>query len=72
MRLPNAALEPVNYAPVRTLLVATTNRGKAREIERSLAGVSYELQTLADRPGLTEPEETGQTFADVESTRGVA
>jgi XTP/dITP diphosphohydrolase len=49
---------------VRTLLVATTNRDKAREIGRLLAGVPFELETLADRPPLGEPEEAGQTFED--------
>ncbi|OFW12545.1 MAG: non-canonical purine NTP pyrophosphatase, RdgB/HAM1 family [Acidobacteria bacterium RIFCSPLOWO2_12_FULL_66_10] len=49
---------------MRTLLVATTNRDKVREIGRVLAGGSYQLQTLADWPRLAEPEETGQTFEE--------
>jgi len=49
---------------VRTLLVATTNRGKIREIERLLAGAPYRLQTLADWPPLAEPEEAGRTFGE--------
>jgi XTP/dITP diphosphohydrolase len=45
-----------------TLLVATTNRGKIREIQEILAGAPLELVTLADWPTLEAPEETGQTF----------
>ncbi len=50
---------------VRTsrLLVATTNRGKLKEIQDILAGMPTVLATLDDHPGLAEPEETGTTFA---------
>ena len=50
---------------VRTsrLLVATTNRGKLKEIRDILAGMPTVLATLDDHPGLAEPEETGTTFA---------
>jgi XTP/dITP diphosphohydrolase len=44
------------------LLVATTNAGKLREITPMLAGLSFEPLTLADRPGIPAPEETGRTF----------
>jgi XTP/dITP diphosphohydrolase len=51
--------------PVRgTLLVATTNPGKLREIAGILEGVPVRLLTLADVPPLEEPEETGKTFAE--------
>jgi XTP/dITP diphosphohydrolase len=46
------------------LVVATTNRGKLREIETLLDGVPFSLATLADWPGLAPPEETGRTFAE--------
>ena len=46
------------------LLVATTNKGKLREIRSLLAGVAIELVTLRDLPALEEPEETGLTFED--------
>jgi XTP/dITP diphosphohydrolase len=46
------------------LLVATTNKGKLREITDILDGVPIELSTLADFPGIPEPEETGTTFAE--------
>jgi XTP/dITP diphosphohydrolase len=50
-------------APVRRLLVASTNPGKIREILHVLEGVPCEIATLADRPSVPEPEETGLTFA---------
>lgn len=45
------------------LLIATTNAGKIREIRQLLDGYR-ELCTLADLPSISEPEETGSTFAD--------
>lgn len=48
----------------RVLLVATTNPGKLREITGILLGLPLTLLTLGDRPGIPEPEETGETFAD--------
>ena len=45
-----------------TLLVATTNPGKLREIRPLLAGTRVRLVTLADLPPMKEPEETGATF----------
>ncbi len=47
-----------------TLVIATTNPGKAREIEAILDGIPFELRTLADFPPIAEPEETGATFAE--------
>jgi XTP/dITP diphosphohydrolase len=46
------------------MLIATTNAGKVREIQRALAGLRGPLTTLADHPGIPEPEETGRTFAE--------
>jgi XTP/dITP diphosphohydrolase len=46
------------------LLVATTNRGKVREIQGILAGAPLDLVTLADWPDLGPPEETGRTFEE--------
>jgi XTP/dITP diphosphohydrolase len=46
------------------LLIATTNPGKVREIRRILEGVPTELHWLDEFPGIPEPEETGQTFAE--------
>jgi XTP/dITP diphosphohydrolase len=47
-----------------TLLLATTNPGKLREIRGILAGVPIDLVSLEDFPNITEPEETGTTFAE--------
>ncbi len=47
-----------------TLVVATTNPGKIREIVGILEGTPAELRTLADFPTVAEPEETGATFAE--------
>ena len=47
-----------------TLLVATTNEGKLREIRAMLASLPLTLDTLAKHPGLQEPEETGHTFSE--------
>ncbi len=47
-----------------SLLIATTNPGKLREIAALLAGAPVALVTLRDLPPVAEPEETGATFAD--------
>jgi XTP/dITP diphosphohydrolase len=49
---------------VSTLLVATTNAGKLREIRDVLAGVVIDVRALADYPAVQEPEETGRTFEE--------
>ena len=51
-------------SPVATLLLATTNRDKLREIRAVLDGFPVELLTLSDLPPIDEPEETGATFAE--------
>ena len=51
--------------PSRTdLLIATTNPGKLREIDAILEGLAVTLHTLAEFPGIVEPEETGATFEE--------
>jgi XTP/dITP diphosphohydrolase len=52
-----------------TLLVATTNKGKLREIQSALEGVTVdgvalEVRLLPDGGGIAAPEETGSTFAE--------
>lgn len=48
-----------------SILIATTNAGKIREILDALSGLPVTLLTLADLPlAPPEPDETGQTFAD--------
>jgi XTP/dITP diphosphohydrolase len=49
---------------MRTLLIATTNPGKIREIRGILADAPIELITLDRFPGIPEPDETGRTFAE--------
>lgn len=46
------------------LLIATRNSGKVREFERHLADLPVFLRSLTDFPEVTEPEETGATFAE--------
>lgn len=47
-----------------TVVVATTNTGKLREIRELLAGLPVDLHTLADFAPIEPPEETGATFAE--------
>jgi XTP/dITP diphosphohydrolase len=47
-----------------TLVLATTNPGKLREIRGILQGVPVTLRALIDFPAIDEPEETGATFAE--------
>jgi XTP/dITP diphosphohydrolase len=49
---------------MRTLVIATTNAGKVREIEEILAGRGFDLVTLANWPDVAAPEETGRTFEE--------
>jgi XTP/dITP diphosphohydrolase len=56
---------PVEGGPdIRTLLVATTNPGKLREIRTLLADVPIDVVCLADIAPIAEPEETGRTFEE--------
>ncbi len=50
--------------PEPTLLIATSNAGKVREIKSMLERVPVSLISLADRPGLPEVVEDGCTFED--------
>src|SRR5262245_59366809 len=47
-----------------SLLIATTNPGKLKEIAGILEGVPVGLLTLNDREPIVEPEETGTTFEE--------
>jgi XTP/dITP diphosphohydrolase len=49
---------------VASLVVATTNRDKIREILALLAGTAVAIRTLADYQPVAEPEETGATFEE--------
>ena len=46
------------------LLVATSNAGKVRELERALSDLPLRLRLLKEFDGVVEPEETGETFAE--------
>jgi XTP/dITP diphosphohydrolase len=46
-----------------TVLVATTNPGKVREL-RAMLGAEVEWKSLADFPGVGEVKEDGSTFAE--------
>lgn len=57
-------MSDVQSASWPSLLIATTNIGKTREIVCALDGLPTQLVTLADLDHLPpEPEETGTTFA---------
>ena len=47
-----------------TVLLATTNAGKLREILPLLDGVPFAWKTLADLPPMPVPDETGTTFRE--------
>ena len=62
----DAARDPRRHrrSSLMTLVVATTNPGKMREITAILQGAPVDLRTLADFPPIAEPDETGATFAE--------
>ena len=49
---------------MRRLVIATKNAGKAREVAQILAGLPYQIVSLADYPDAPDVEETGSTFVD--------
>lgn len=51
-------------APLKTILIASSNPGKIHEIAAILEGAPVTLVTLASFPDVAEPEETGATFSD--------
>ena len=52
-------------SPCRSLLViATLNRGKARELALLLGHLPFEIRVLADLPGAVLPAETGASYAE--------
>jgi non-canonical purine NTP pyrophosphatase, rdgB/HAM1 family len=60
----NARSDDPTLASTASLLVATTNADKLREIRSLLTDLPIELVTLARWPDLPPPEETGRTFAE--------
>lgn len=50
---------------IEMLVMATHNSGKLREFRRVLEPLGFEVKAVRDVvPGITEPEETGTTFAE--------
>ncbi|MDZ5712392.1 XTP/dITP diphosphatase [Jeotgalibacillus haloalkalitolerans] len=49
---------------MKKIIIATNNQGKAKDFEKLLNPLGYEVKTLADYPALEEVEETGVTFAE--------
>lgn len=49
-------------APARVIVLATSNRGKLREVRAVLADLPAALKGLDDFPPIPKPEETGETF----------
>lgn len=54
----------MNHCEKPTLVVASRNRKKVRELAALLSGLPLELVSAADFPAAPEVEETGQTFAE--------
>ncbi len=48
----------------RTIVVATGNPGKLREIRQVLSGLGVDVLGLSDLPVIEEPVEDGETFAE--------
>lgn len=46
------------------IIVATNNKGKAKEFKEVLADISAEVLTLKDIGMVSDPEENGETFAE--------
>lgn len=57
---------------MRKLVIATRNAGKAREVARILAGLPYDVVSLADYPDAPDVEETGSTFLENAVLKAVA
>ena len=49
---------------MRTLLIATRNRGKLKEIQKLLEDLPFKIVDLSQYPSIETVEESGDTFAD--------
>jgi non-canonical purine NTP pyrophosphatase (RdgB/HAM1 family) len=47
-----------------SIVIASGNPGKCREISQVLAGLDIKTTSLVEYEGIPEPEETGETFAE--------
>ncbi len=48
----------------KTIIIATSNEGKAKEFKDLFASYGYEIKTLLDFPEIGDVPETGNTFAE--------
>lgn len=48
----------------KTIVIATKNKGKAKEFEALFEAKGFKIKTLLDYPDLPDVEETGKTFAE--------
>ena len=55
---------------IKTLVLASHNKGKLKEFEKLLAGLVGEVKSAGDL-GLIEPEETGTTFVENATMKAV-
>ncbi|MGM0124179.1 ribonuclease PH [Enterococcus sp. AZ194] len=59
------AAEHISYeSSENTIVIATRNKGKAKEFEALFAASGYSVKTLLDYPELPDIEETGKTFEE--------
>jgi XTP/dITP diphosphohydrolase len=49
---------------MRKLLIATTNKGKAREFQTMLQGITFQLVTLSDENITIDVDENGRTYEE--------
>lgn len=49
---------------MKTVIIATKNKGKAKEFESLFSAKGYEVKTLLDVPDAPDVEETGTTFEE--------
>ncbi|HRX91421.1 MAG TPA: XTP/dITP diphosphatase [Candidatus Izemoplasmatales bacterium] len=49
---------------MKSIMIATKNKGKEKEYRELLAPLGYEVRTLLDFPDIPDIEETGQTFLE--------
>lgn len=49
---------------MKTVIIATKNKGKAKEFESLFSAKGYEVKTLLDVPDAPDVEETGSTFEE--------
>ena len=49
---------------MKRVIIATKNKGKAKEFQQMFAPYGYEVQTLLDLPHIEDVEETGVTFEE--------